>query len=34
MEAEMKSMIEPIELRLDKFVAFKDAVSKELLIVC
>jgi hypothetical protein len=30
----MKIVIEQIEDRLNKFVVFKDAVSKELLLVC
>jgi hypothetical protein len=34
MQTEIKNVIEPIEDRLDKFVIFKDAVSKELLVVC
>ena len=33
-ESEMKIVIEQIEDRLNKFVVFKDAVSKELLLVC
>ena len=30
----MRNLIEPIEDRLDKFVGFKEAVSKQCLIVC